>query len=278
MYAFDEVSVTRTMRVAHIVLTPGLTSSPVRSVETRSDVGLWQMTEEKVEWAGRIYAQLLELRDGLGRTPSYQEVFPIFYKNREWVNDDTLLVQRASEIASGISKRTLVLVSTDKRLARRMSQTTGLFVGMVSPYEVIINNLHKPISSQTVYTLSEVLNTSYSREDVLVGFPPVWPEILVDTGGLAAAAQMFDRVPDERRVSEIRFARLQRCGVDPDTDMRFETIRYEKIPGRRRIRVSVYAPNTQERVARVRTTDEEDLRTASLVERSRIAVKRFMKG
>jgi hypothetical protein len=275
MYVFDEVSLARSMRVAHIPLTPIFLNKEVIENRTRSDIGLWQMTASKLEWAERITDQLINLRSTV-KDPGYQNVFPIFYENREWVNDDSLLIRKCADIAKSKTKVSVILLSSDARLGKRMARTTGLPIARVDPIEVIINNPTLDYHSKTVFTPQQVLGTDKEGNDLLVDYPPVFDEVLVDTGSLEACAQKFTRrefVPGQGQ--EVRHITLHRSGFT-ESGARYEVQRVQSIPGTRVVKIYMHLANDLNRTTHPRrSTDAGPPPTLS--QRAKAGMRRFAK-
>jgi hypothetical protein len=277
MYSYDEVSLTKSLRVGGIPLTPRFANSIVQTRRTVPAVGLWQITEEKSDWADRIHRELLRLRDDVSN-PSYQDVFPIYYENREWVADDSLLVRRATDIASSLTKATLLLVSSDKRLGRRMARTTGMHVARVEPAMVILNNPSKVWCSQTSITVGEALGTNIEHNNVLVGFPPVYHEVFIDTGSLEATALQL--ASDPSLVKQNRIPLFVSTLVD--TGINRENLRYQRVqritfPGRLVVRVMMHLASGPDRFASVLREEEGKPVAGNRDSRLSSSMKRFLR-
>jgi len=256
MYAYDEVSMARSMRVAGIPLTPVFTKRPVLEKPTLSEVGLWQMTEEKLAWSERILDQLVQLRERY-KVPTFQQVFPIYYENREWVNDDSLLVRRATEISSKLTKATLLLISSDRRLGRRMATSTGLPVARVEPMMVLLKNPNIAYNSRTGLTAHQALSTNKKGFNLIVGMPPVHPEIFIDTGSMEAHAQRVARYPSGGTSAELRYRQVVATGFNTETGGRFEVIDEQKFPGEIAVKVWIHTASGQDRTTGVLRDDSD---------------------
>jgi hypothetical protein len=275
MYLTEEVSISRSLRVADIALTPLLNNQQVVQKLTVSKVGLWQMSETKLRWSEKITEQLIELRHKV-KNPGFQHVFPIYYNNREWVNDDSLLVREATEISKSKTKVSIILVSADARLGRRMARTSGLPVARVSPLEVVLNNPDKDYNSSVCFTAQEVLGTTKPGKDLLVGYPPVSDEILIDTGSLEAYAQKFVRREREQGGAELLHVTLQRTGFRDESGTRYEILKKQRIPGIRVIKIYMHLANGQDRTT-VSKRLEDQSAPAALLQRAQAGWRRFPK-
>lgn len=276
MYVSEEVSIARSMRVAGIPITPLLNCQQTIEKKTVSRVGLWQMTETKEAWAQNVLEELLKLRL-TDKNVGYAKVFPVLYKNREWVNDDSLLVRRASDLTVGLTTGTILLVSSDKRLGARMARTIGLTVARVEPVDVILNNPLLVYHAEMSLTPQQVLSTDLKGNNLLVGTSPVLSEILLDTGSLESYALRIVR--DQQRFNDpvlLHHRTLISSGFNQNGG-RFEVNHNQRVSGRRVTKVYLHTANGATRVTGIRKP--EDLSTTeSLTLRLAIIGKRFSKG
>jgi hypothetical protein len=250
MYLREEVSADATLKVPNIPLRPQAGKSLALPVMTTTKTGLWQVSESQLEWSERIVQELKLVRETRGN-PSYQDVFPIFYRNREWVNDDSLLIARASQIAAGKTSCSLLLVSGDKRLARAMARTTSLTVVLVSPVIAARNARRTVYDAEQTMSVTEVIGFEAKRNLLSSEFPPVYDEVLIDTGSLSAACQRLDVDSDDGQVGKTYWSsQLVRTGNIDGT--RYEVLEQEKISERDAgFTVDVLYKNGEHRKARI---------------------------
>jgi hypothetical protein len=246
------------------------------TVRTVPQVGLWQITESKQQWAQGILDELLALRTkhpwGLG----YGEVFPLFYKNREWIADDSMLIRRAADIAAGKTATTILLISGDIRLAKRMARTIGLTVARVDPFDVIANNPDKVINASVVYTPHEALNTRVPGYTLILGAPPIYQEVLVDTGSLEAAAMKHGLTSNHRdRRFDVCKVEFQRSGLNENGN-RFEVLRETIVKPHTMPPIRLSLANGQERMAIV-ISEIDNVPPPRMFERLRTLGRRFAK-
>jgi hypothetical protein len=98
---------------------------------TVAQIGMYQINEGMRAWADRLEADLENFDT---RPIPRAEVLNLFFENREWVNDDTLLIGKCTSDCKGTDKNSLVaLISQDKRLANQMARTANLKVMLVDP-------------------------------------------------------------------------------------------------------------------------------------------------
>jgi len=272
MYVFEEVSESRTLRVQGIQITPQFNRLPIVTKETRSEIGLWQITETKMEWGRRILSELLQLREQRG-TLYYQDVFPVMVKDPEWVNDDTLIVRRLIGDVKNAPKQTVLIVTSDKRLAKNAAKTTGFPVAMVDPQSIIMNVMGKEFNAKMEITPEEALMTDNgSSPNLLVGHPPVFDKVYIDTGSLETHAQRVVVRENGNRY----YRRLLRTGRRPD-GIRYEVQTLQKLERKLIPKVKVFYPN-ETVYQSVSVNREGEVQRPSLALRATRGLRRFTKG
>jgi len=137
IFVRDEVSVEETFKVAGIPLRPYF-SGGEKLRPTKVKVGLYQINQSMEEWSEHLLERLKSERDAKGRPLRPHEVAPIFDEDREWVNDDTGLIDQCHRKVSGTRASYRVgLVSSDKRLANQMAETCNVTVIRLHPQEFV---------------------------------------------------------------------------------------------------------------------------------------------
>jgi len=271
MFVFEEVSESRTLRVQGIQLTPQFNRMPIVMKETRSEIGLWQITESKMSWGKKILTELIALRESRG-TLYYQDVFPVMIKDPEWVSDDSLLVRRLIGDIKDKPKQTILMVTADKRLAQNAAKTTGFPVAMVDPQSVIMNITGKEFSATMELTPNEVLMSDARTRILLVGHPPVFDKVYIDTGSVEAYAHRVVLQPDGNKY----YRRLLHTGRRPD-GVRYEVQTMQKLDRKLVPKVKVYYPNeTVYRASSVSRTTE--VHNPSLTQRVQRGLRRFVRN
>jgi hypothetical protein len=192
MFIRLEVSSDESMKVPGILLITRMSGAQEPLVRaTKAKVGLWEVTEATEEWADKCVDQLRTLRDA-GLTPGPREVLHVLSKNREWVSDDSILIELARQWTDGKPVGTLMLISADIRLGRHISKATGFHVVIVHPESVIKHILRETwtaLSEIKVEDVNGLLRTGY-----LEGAIPEAQQIFVDTGSLSAFAMRLESV------------------------------------------------------------------------------------
>jgi len=184
MFIRGEISLEETLRVGGIPLNPVMNYNSSQVTLTKAKIGLWKMNEEKEEWAANVIQDLKSVREVSGRPLEYSELVPIFYKHREWVSDDTLIVSKCIEDMKDESRSTILLVSKDKRLARNITKTVGCDVILVFP-EDLLGIVPEARDSPDLLTV-ENIKEAWKIREFSAGVPDP-QRIYVDTGSLSQA-------------------------------------------------------------------------------------------
>lgn len=187
MYLRSEVSLGESMQVPGIPLTPQIGRN-YTTIETRATIGVWDTSDTLEAWADRFITDMLEYRD-LGIMPSSREVLRFLENDREWVSDDSILVELAREKTTGKPRLTILLVSSDLKLGRVITHATGCDVLCVHPEVLVFQDPGADYSGVVNYdTRVEVLRRCCN----LQGIMPNPTETLLDYGSLKHAAQRIE--------------------------------------------------------------------------------------
>jgi len=122
MYVKSEVSIEESLKVGDIQLKVQGKSNwiPQRTI---TKVGLYEITDTMEQWCDDKLNALIALRNDKGKPLIRSEILPVFTENKEWINDDSLLIAECIERTKDLGRESIVaLVSTDKRLANQMSR------------------------------------------------------------------------------------------------------------------------------------------------------------
>jgi hypothetical protein len=131
----EDVSIEESLKVPRIPIKGTLMK---RTLETVSRVGLYQISQTMYAWAESKYEELKSQLMSTPRPLPREYVFSVFCKNREWVNDDSLLIAKALRMTELKKKgHPIVLISQDAKLARRISASTGSLVGLCNPESIL---------------------------------------------------------------------------------------------------------------------------------------------
>lgn len=185
MYLRDEVSTEECMKVSGIPLDQTLFHKrKIRS--TTAKVGLYQINEDQHEWALQLGEQLREMRDVCKGSIPQQTVSAIYNDNREWVNDDSLLIGRVMELTKEKNfSEVVLLVSEDKRLANQMCQSANVTVVLLHPREIFTTFVMRSSEDFKRLRVSEVwsklpVGVTHLRQGMSPGY------LLLDTGSIMA--------------------------------------------------------------------------------------------
>jgi hypothetical protein len=128
---------------------------------TKSQHGLYQINTEMLQWAEGLTAKLQEAPR---RPINRQDVLTLYSENREWVNDDTLLIKLAVDATLQSDRNAeIALFSGDKRLANQMAQVAHCRVILCDPLS-LAECYDREWSSTTTITTMEVYQ-AYSQFD-----------------------------------------------------------------------------------------------------------------
>jgi hypothetical protein len=230
MYLREDIEGTQNMRIPGIPLNPMFTRKPNVMRETVAKVGLWQISETMEDWADNICTELKSRRLDLNRILRYGDVQPIFWKNREWVSDDSLLVDYASEIAKKRTSISLMLLSADKRLARVMARTTGLPVVMLTPLEALKLAPGVDWKSRTEISVHDFFPNCPTDMRLFEEAPAIYDEILIDTGNVKGFLTQLVKDPSPGNKSRVTYLSriVTSSGIDR-SGHRFEVSRNKRI-------------------------------------------------
>jgi len=177
MFVRDEVSAEETFKVEGLPLRPYFFDGP-KLRYTKTKVGLYQISSTMEEWAEDLLNRLKDERSRKGRPLKPMEIAPIFMENPEWVNDDTGLIGLCHAKVSGtMSNISVVLVSADRKLAKKMADTCNVTVIRLDPQEFVRQAKMRGLE------VSHRIDAKFLKE---LNIPE--EHVFIDTGSLAASA------------------------------------------------------------------------------------------
>lgn len=193
MYLRSEVSLEESLKVGGIRLNVRGKEGFIPQV-TKTKVGLYEISSSMEEWCDDKVRQLILKRDELKRPLTRSETLPIFSQDREWINDDTLIIADVIESTKCLSENTqVVLVSNDRRLGKQMGRQANVRVILVSPESLIAAMPHRTWSSTSEVTPNEIFEV-FPRAERLRGTLQKPIKVYIDTGSLLSACSKFERV------------------------------------------------------------------------------------
>jgi len=194
MYVRSEVSIEESLKVGDIQLKVQGKSDwiPQRTV---TKVGLYEITDTMEQWCDEKLDALIALRDKKGKPLIRSEILPVFSENKEWINDDSLLIAECIELTKDLGRDTVVaLVSKDKRLGNQMSRQANIFVVLIDPVSLVKAFPKKTWNSTSSLTKEELL-AAYPKNHKLGRKSPEF--VLFDSGSMASSLSNIEREYDE---------------------------------------------------------------------------------
>ena len=179
LYIRSEVSSEETLKVGGLTLSP-IIENQLSLTTTVSHIGMYKIGRNQEEWAN----SLLEDMKGIGIRPvPFSTLFRIFTRSPEWVNDDSALIGAAIEDSKGLTKGSFVyvLITNDKKLCRRMADSTNVEVVMLQPEDAMrILPVGMTWSSNTRIRPSDLRGKIYIKTSRIA-------RVYIDTGAVAAS-------------------------------------------------------------------------------------------
>lgn len=240
LYLRTEVSEEESMKVGNILLRP-IVGRTERRVVTTTTVGLYQIGSGMYEWASNLANRLVQLRNQRGSPLGPEAALSEYEKDPEWVNDDSLIIERCRRDHGGRSSRTTVvgLVSADVRLAHQLANTCNVRVVAIHPFSYILwaergsqNPVEEPTDSAQLRGI---------LPDGLLAYPAF--KIYVDTGSVNAFLSRMDVNPDGLLVQRIPIATAGGMGTSQPRSTTYQLLPIpDRYFGRYRIHDPVMKP------------------------------------
>jgi len=235
MYLREEVSLDETLKVEGIQLdVEG--KKKYLSQTTVARAGLYQIDKGMEEWAKDI---VHKLKNFPLRPLPHKEVLDTFYENREWVNDDSLLIAKSIRDCEGRSATSdLCLISRDNRLGNQMANSTAHRVVMVEPSSLLGALPRKEWSGTSKVTPLEVYNvySDYAKSGEYALSVPY--KVYIDTGSLLTAAHNKG-ISVENGVAMMSNDVVTETGVNAH-GRRYKTVKRTTIPLRSTVRTRIF--------------------------------------
>jgi hypothetical protein len=184
------VSVEATMRVPGIPLRPIFNHKPIKVKMTEARLGLWQVSKEQEVWADELVTQLVNMRENKSAPLTTPEVLPKFSEHMEWVRDDTHIVRDVINLTQGKPPGSMLLITKDYRLCRKIARTTNQTIVAMSPESVIINNKRSRWDEEASKEVSRTLLNVYRQH--IEAFAPKVYDVIVDVGSFKAHAEHME--------------------------------------------------------------------------------------
>jgi hypothetical protein len=235
MFLRSEVSGEESMKVSGINLNVQGKGKylPQRTI---AEVGLYQINSSMREWASELTERLTNF--GIRPIPR-NEVVTLFNENREWVNDDTMLIKQCGIDCAGLDKNTCVaLISNDKRQANQMARTNNVWVLLVDPLSVVETFNIEKCDAFTTVTPQQVLSGMFPAEKTAERIHSL-SFVYTDTGALSGALSKVER---EERAFERKYLIKKPVSCTNTSGVRSEMYDLEELPANSYLRFRVYTP------------------------------------
>jgi hypothetical protein len=228
MFVRTEVSTEENMKVSGIERL-WVRKGKLVLTETTSSVGLWKVSESMYQHAEGTLGMLTGIRDRSdSRTLTRSQVMDVFYDRRMNDADDGHIIYKALKdtAATAVASGLLVLISTDRQLAKVMAKQTGKRILRLSPATLIPKfgvGAEEAITAldDNPQFLAKVIEFS---KDSSVNLQQVL-NVYVDTGSLQSALTGYVRelLPGRKAVERVYSRRVIEVGTDSNGH------RYEKV-------------------------------------------------
>jgi hypothetical protein len=244
MYLRSEVSIDESLKVGGIVLNvQGKTKwIPQRTI---TKVGLYEITSTMEEWCDEKVFQLTKKRDELRRPLTRPEILPIFVKDREWINDDSTLIELVIEATRDFGRETQVaLVSSDRKLANNMCRQANVQIVLVDPttlpgaFPDKVWNSHTEITNSEMYDVyPENRKSSRKLKEPLL--------VVLDTGSINSKLSKITVEESDSCDKVFYLTSLVASGHNND-GTRYEEVQKRTLYGTSKVGVRVYHPSNKD--------------------------------
>jgi hypothetical protein len=221
MFVRTEVSTEENMKVSGIERVWVKKGLPILT-ETTASVGLWQVSESMYQHAEGTLRKLVEARERSDNpTLDRSQVLEVLYDRRKNDADDGhILIKSKSDVsASTVGSGVLVLISTDKHLAKVMAAQTGKRILRIAPSVIVPAtgaDSERTISAMDGNPALLAKFVSFHK-DLKLNFSQILG-VYVDTGSLQAALTHFvvSELPERKPSAKVYSRRVIEVGVDRD--------------------------------------------------------------
>jgi hypothetical protein len=160
--------------------------------ETKTQIGLWQVSPGLYDWAKQVEDQLVQER-GLREVATIPRsaVASIYLNHREQVSDDPLIIEMLRQkTANGIITDAVCVITQDKALCKRAAMLCGVKVLRISTYALPL-----ALNGELLPKTPALLEGHVSVLRKYVEFPENYPRVthvMVDTGSLEEMLMKHD--------------------------------------------------------------------------------------
>jgi hypothetical protein len=235
MFLRKEVSGEESMKVSGITLQVEGKYKYIPQT-TVARVGTYQISSSMREWADNLSSKLETYPS---RPIPRGEVLALFNENREWVNDDTLLIEQCLADCEGVTHNTCVaLISNDKRLANQMARTSNVWVLLVDPLSVLECFPNKTWDAALKFCPKELYQKILPSEQASESLQALH-KVYVDTGAVLAT---LSKTEIEERAFEHRVMVKNPVSSWNHNGIRGEVYDLQVLPANSYLRFKVYTP------------------------------------
>jgi hypothetical protein len=138
MYLRSDVSCEENLKVGGISLI--FTEGALKVKQTVTKVGLYNISSSQREWAEKLGSDLSNFQKAFPEGIPKEIVLDLYYENREWVADDTMIVSHAMKAAFDgkfVRLSAIAIITTDEKLCRRVATSTDCTVLLYHPVKFI---------------------------------------------------------------------------------------------------------------------------------------------
>lgn len=193
VYAYSDISLENSMRIAGIPLDVIFNRSNRAIKMTEKRVGLYEISHSQEEWADKVFNTLRSYQVD-GNPIDRETVLDVYSRDLEWVNDDSMLIGIAVRDNLGRPNTSIVvLVSSDKKLAKQMARTINCSVFLYHPSQVIQHLVRESWSSKTKISYGELRSVDRKLPYCK---PDNQPLVYIDSGSLMSAASSYEKTSD----------------------------------------------------------------------------------
>lgn len=256
MYVRSEVSAEESLKVGGLKLVvQGSSSFMVQNTVTK--VGLYEITSTMEEWCDDKLRRLTSAREEKGSPLSREELLPIFSENREWINDDSNLIEKCIEDTMHLGRETQVaLVSSDKRQANQMARQANVTVVLIEPQSLCAAFPHKVWTSTTELTNSEVFE-AYPPTRVASKLLRMPKHVYLDSGSILSDLSRMSK--EESSDGVTRYYQKKLISTERTADgRRCEKYKKETIFCTSKLQVKVFDPRKKDPFRRSRREHARD--------------------
>lgn len=199
------------------MILPGKHGDRVKETTTR--LGLYEFPEDRVLQAKKIIEELKEIRDSdIPRADRLYYQKEIFWKYREWVTDDSMIISRIQDHGRGRQNYHPLVITSDRKLCRRIVTYVGCSVHMIEPKAILRYLLagktpEEPVTSEILDRFAEKFRTKIRIQNSKFHSRKSYPDIvLIDTGSAQAACAELAAEPGVK----LRTRTLTETGINRD--------------------------------------------------------------